>query len=57
MLFSHDRDYFRLNRRGVPHTGIAYTHQSTSISRVINGLMRIHETKTSEDMIGWLEYI
>ena len=57
VLFTHDRDFLRLDSQGIPHTGIAYTHQSASISRIINGLMRIRENNTPEDMIGRVEYI
>ena len=57
VLFTHDRDFLRLDSQGVPHTGIAYIHRRSSISRIINGLMRIHETKTPEDMIGHVEFI
>jgi predicted nuclease of predicted toxin-antitoxin system len=57
ILFTQDDDFLRLNSQGIPHTGIVYTHQSSSISRVINGLMKIHETKGPEDMIGRVEFI
>ena len=56
-LFTHDHDFLRLDSQGIPHAGIAYTHQNSSISRVISGLMRIHETKTPEDMVSHVEYI
>ena len=57
VLFTQDDDFLRLNSQGTPHTGIVYTHEGSSISRIINGLMRIHETKTPEDMIGRVEFI
>ena len=57
ILFTHDDDFLRLNRQGIPHAGIAYTHQFSSISRILNGLIRIHESKTTEDMAGHVEYI
>ncbi len=56
-LFTHDNDFLRLNSQGISHAGIAYTHQSSSISRVLNGLMQIYETKTPEDMAGHVEYV
>ena len=56
-LFTHDDDFLRLDGQGIPHAGIAYTHQSSSISRILNGLIRLHETKTPEDMEGHVEYI
>ena len=46
-LFTHDDDFLRLDSQGTPHTGIAYTNQNSSISRILNGLMRIHETPDS----------
>ena len=56
-LLTHDDDFLRLDGQGIPHAGIAYTHQYSSISRILNGLMRIHETRTPEDMAGHVEYI
>ena len=56
-LFTHDDDYLRLDSQGIPHSGIAYTHQYSSISRILNGLMRIYETKTPEEMTSRVEYI
>ena len=56
-LFTQDRDFLRLNRRGVQHAGIVFAREGTSISRMIRGLRRVYETKTPEDMIGNLEYI
>ena len=57
VIFTHDRDFLRLNRRGIPHAGIVFAREGTSISRLIRGLRRVYETKTPEDMIGHLEYI
>ena len=57
ILFTHDEDFLRLDSQRIPHSGIAYTRQSSSISRIINGLVRIHETRTPEDMAGRVEYI
>jgi predicted nuclease of predicted toxin-antitoxin system len=57
VLFTHDADFLRLHSQEFPHTGIVYTHQSSSISRMIRGLMLVHEVLVSEDMIGHLEYI
>ena len=56
-LFTQDRDFLRLNRRGVQHAGIVYAREGTSISRMITGLRRVYETKTPEDMVGHVEYI
>ena len=57
ILFTHDDDFLRLDSQRISHSGIAYTHQSSSISRIINGLVRIHETRTPEDMAGHVEYV
>ena len=57
VLVTQDRDFLRLNRRGFPHTGIAYADEGTSISRMINGLILIYEVLEAEDMIGQVEYI
>ena len=57
VLFTHDDDFLRLHSQEFPHTGIVYTHQSSSISKMIRGLMLIYEVLDPEDMIGHLEYI
>ena len=57
VLVTQDRDFLRLNRQGVPHTGIVYADADTSISRIINGLIPIYEVLDPEDMIGRVEYI
>ena len=57
VVFTYDSDFLRLNSRGLSHTGIVYTHQRSSISRAINGLTQVYETKSPEDMIGHVEFI
>ena len=57
VLFTHDRDFLRLDSQGVAHTGIAFIHQRHSISRMIDSLMQIHEVVAAEDMIGHVEYV
>ena len=57
VLFTHDEDFLRLHSQEFPHTGIVYTHQTSSISKMIRGLMLVYEVLDPEDMIGHLEYI
>ena len=57
VLFTHDRDFLRLNSQGIPHMGIVYAHRRGSISRMIDGLMLVHEVLDAEDMIGHVEYV
>ena len=56
-VFTHDQDFLRLDSQGIPHAGIVDTHQSSSISRVICGLIRIHESLSPDDMDSRVEYI
>ena len=57
VLFTHDEDFLRLHSQEFPHTGIVYTHQTSSISKMIRGLMLVYEVLVSEDMIGHVEHI
>lgn len=57
VLFTHDDDFLRLHSQEFPHTGIVYTHQTSSISRMIRGLMLVYEVLDSEYMAGHLECI
>ena len=57
VLVTQDRDFLRLNRRGYPHAGIVYAPEGASTSRMIAGLRRVYETKTPEEMAGWVEYV
>lgn len=57
VLFTQDTDFLRLHARGVLHAGLVYAPQGTSISRMIYGLMLIHETLDADDMRGHVEFI
>ncbi len=57
VLFTHDNDFLRLHSQEFLHTGIVYTHQSPSISKMIRGLTLVYEVLDPEEMIGHLEYI
>ena len=57
VIFTQDDDFLSLNHRGFAHMGIVYAHRRASISRMIDGLMLVHEVLDAEDMIGHVEYV
>jgi uncharacterized protein with PIN domain len=57
VLFTQDDDFLRLHAAGVPHAGIAYAPQGTSIARIIRGLILIHQVLEAEDMERHVEYL
>jgi hypothetical protein len=56
VLFTQDDDFLSLDYQGFTHTGIVYAHQRTSISRMIDGLILVHEVLDSESMAGHVEF-
>jgi hypothetical protein len=57
VIFTQDDDFLSLNHRGFAHEGIVFANQRASISRMIDGLMLVHEVLDPEDMIGHVEFI
>jgi hypothetical protein len=57
VLFSQDQDFLVLRQKGVPHAGIAYGAQQTSIGEVVRGLLLIHDVLTAEEMHGRVEFL
>ena len=56
-IFTQDTDFLRLHRTGVAHQGIIYSHQSTSIGKIIQGLLLIYQVLTEEEMENHVEYL
>jgi hypothetical protein len=55
---TQDKDFLRLHRQGVPHSGIAYSAQgSRSIRQLIDALILLDEVYDPEEMVGRLEYL
>ena len=58
VIFTQDDDYLDEQWTGkIKHHGIAYTHQSTSIRQIIDGLILIYEAMTEEEMKNHVEYL
>ena len=57
VIFTQDTDFLRLHAAGHPHAGLAYAPQGTSVSRIIRGLLLIHEALEAHEMVGHVEYI
>lgn len=57
VLFTQDADFLRLAALGMPHAGIIYVSQNTSVGTIIQGLMLIHQVLGAEEMIGRIEFL
>ena len=57
VIFTQDDDFLSLNHRGFTHMGIIYAPRRDSISKLIDGLMLVHEVLDPEDMRGRVEFI
>lgn len=58
VLVTHDEDHLRLHQQGIPHAGIAYSNaRSSSIGRMVHGLVRLWRNKTSEAIQGCVEFL
>jgi predicted nuclease of predicted toxin-antitoxin system len=56
-IFTQDTDFLRLHKSWPAHKGIIYTHQSTSLSKIIQGLLLIYQVLSEEDMENHVEYL
>lgn len=58
VLFTEDRDFLRLNSRGVEHSGIVYCKQgSRTIGLIVASLTRLWREVDAEAMIGRVQFI
>ena len=56
-IFTQDTDFLRLHKSGSTHHGIIYTHRSTPIGKIIQGLLLIYQVLTDEEMENHVEYL
>ena len=57
VIFTQDTDFLRLHKSGVAHRGIIYTHRSTPIGKIIQGLILIYQVLSEEEMENHVEYL
>lgn len=58
VIFTQDDDFLDEQWTGkINHNGIAYTHQSTPMGQIIEGLILIYEAITEEEMKNHVEYV
>jgi predicted nuclease of predicted toxin-antitoxin system len=57
VIFTQDDDFLRLAGAGVPHSGIVYSRQHTSVREILRGLRLICEVLDPEDMVGHVEFL
>lgn len=57
VMVSRDKDFTRLNARGVKHNGIVFYRQRTSIGDLVRGLLLIYQVLDSAAMEDHMEYL
>ncbi len=57
VIVTQDVDFLRLAALGMPHAGLVYAPQTTSVGQLVRTLMSIHSVMAAEDMVGVLEFI
>ncbi len=57
VVFTQDADFLRLHAEGVPHAGIVFARQGTSVGDVIRGLMLIRQALSAEEMGHHVEFL
>lgn len=57
VIFTRDADFLRLHANGMPHAGIVFAPQQTSIGEVVRGLVLVHQLIEAEDMVGRIEFL
>jgi len=57
VLVTHDDDFLILDRQGVEHCGIIYSHKDkTSIGYLIRMMILLHEVAASEELKNRVEF-
>jgi hypothetical protein len=57
VMFTQDDDFLRLHAQGMPHSGIVYVHQRTSIGYIVRGLILIYQVLTPDEIMNQLEFL
>jgi predicted nuclease of predicted toxin-antitoxin system len=57
VLLTQDADFLALAASGMPHSGIAYAPQITTVGAIVRGAMLIHQLATAEEMAGRVEFV
>lgn len=57
VIFTQDADFLRLHAAGHSHVGLVYAPQGASVSRIIRGLLLIHDILEPHEMMWHVEYI
>lgn len=57
VVFTQDADFLKLHAAGVPHAGIVYAPQQTSVGRCIHGLTLIARVLETEEISGRVGFL
>src|SRR5436305_2607142 len=56
-IFTQDRDFLRLDAKGIQHAGIVYAPQGMPIGQIVAGLFLLHSVLSAEEMLNSVEYL
>lgn len=57
VIFTQDVDFLRLHAQGLPHNGIVYAPQHTSIGQIVHGLLHIYHTLPPDEMWNRVKFL
>lgn len=57
VILTQDEDFLRLHAQGMPHSGIVYASQRTSVGEIIRGVMLIYHLLAPADMRNHIEFL
>jgi hypothetical protein len=57
VVFTQDADFLRLAAAEIPHAGIVYAPQGTSIGAIVRGLVLIREVYAAAEMVNRVEFL
>lgn len=57
VIFTQDDDFLRLAAAGLPHAGIVYAPQHSSVREILQGLRLVYEVFNAEEMVGQVEFL
>ncbi|MGE3799842.1 MAG: DUF5615 family PIN-like protein [Candidatus Kapaibacterium sp.] len=57
VLVTQDDDFLRLHNQHLPHEGIVYAAQGTSVGQLVRGLFLIFQVLTREEMQNHIEFL
>jgi predicted nuclease of predicted toxin-antitoxin system len=57
VIFTQDDDFLKFHAQQIPHKGIVYAHQRTTIGQIIQGLMLISQVLNASERLCCNEFL